>query len=151
MYGFLPHQVGTARPIAPESLDLSAPAGPARRSMSAAALADSGLLTAEPEVAVELGLAHPQITSVEQFEALSQPAADLVANGRLTKVFVDQRDPAAPQVSFVNSNYVRDGQTPAEAKYHHTFGQAVFAIPSRWTSSTGSPISRPGRSAISPG
>lgn len=81
------------------------------------------------EPAPGLPLSHPRLDSAELFEAISQPAADLVANGRLAKVFVDRRDPARPGVAFVNGNFLRDGEVPDAAKYHYFFGREVFGVP----------------------
>ncbi len=117
MYGFLPR---LAVPV--PSPDVLAPTELRARRLLAPP-------TAEAPPASELGLSHPRLDSAELFEAISQPAADLVANGRLTKVLVDQRDPAAPRVAFVNSNLIRNGQTPDAAKYHYFFGREVFGIP----------------------
>ena len=76
-----------------------------------------------------LGLDHPSIDSVEAFTALSTPAGDLVANGRVVKFLVDLRTPATPVVHFVNGNFTTDGTVPDEAKYHYFFARAALGIP----------------------
>ena len=116
MYGFLPR---LSTPIAADAL---APA-PMRANRL---FAPPAAATPEPSA---LALSLPRLDSAELFEAISQPAADLVANGRLAKVFVDQRDPAAPKVAFVNGNFLRNGQTSDAAKYHYFFGREVFGVP----------------------
>ncbi len=62
---------------------------------------------------------------------MSTPAGDLVANGRVAKFLVDLRQPASPEVYFVNGNFTRDGEVPDEAKFHFMFAQAVLNIPER--------------------
>lgn len=115
MYGFLPRLPAPAAP-------------PVDQAFSSFARAGRLVAASEPEPS-DLGLSHPRLDTDELFEAISQPAADLVANGRLAKVFVDQRDPARPQVAFVNGNFVRNGATPDSAKYHYFFGREVFGVP----------------------
>ncbi len=70
-----------------------------------------------------------QIDSTETFEAISTPAGDLVANGRVAKFLIDRRDPAALSVRFVNGNFTEDGEVPDAAKFHYFFGRATFNIP----------------------
>ena len=84
MYGFLPASFPGSFP------------GPGRRPAAAAQLA---LLVAEVPAAGPTGalpLAHREIDSVATYEALSTPAGDLVANGRVAKFLVDLRQPAEP-------------------------------------------------------
>ncbi len=76
-----------------------------------------------------LPLDHPSIDSVESFTALSTPAGDLVANGRVVKFLVDLRTPATPVVHFVNGNFTTGGAVPDEAKYHYFFARAALGIP----------------------
>ncbi len=116
MYGFLPR---LAAPAAPTD-DLASLA------LTSRLLAPVASVAPEPPT---LGLSHPRLDSAELFEALSQPAADLVANGRIAKVLVDRRDPVQPRVAFVNGNFVRNGTTPDAARYHYFFGREVFQIP----------------------
>ena len=74
----------------------------------------------------DLPLAHSEIATAAAYEALSVPAGDLVANGRVSKFLVDLRDPAQPVVFFVNGNFRRDGTIPDEAKFHFDFARAVL-------------------------
>ena len=74
-------------------------------------------------------LAVEQIDSAETFEAISTPASDLIANGRLAKFLIDRRDPDAPRVRFVNGNFTADGETPDAARFHYFFGREAFGIP----------------------
>ncbi len=83
---------------------------------------------AEPE-APTLPLALQEISSVDQLEAASVPASDLVRNGRLLKFLVDRRRPEAPVVRFVNGNFTQGGVTPDAARYHYDFAREVFGIP----------------------
>jgi hypothetical protein len=76
-----------------------------------------------------LALDHPRIDSVESFTALSTPAGDLVANGRVVKFLVDLRTPATPVAHFVNGNFTTGGTVPDEAKYHYFFAPAALGIP----------------------
>ncbi len=77
----------------------------------------------------DLPLAQSEITGAALYEALSMPAGDLVANGRVSKFLVDLRDPADPRVLFINGNFLRDGVVPDEAKFHYDFARAVLNIP----------------------
>lgn len=114
MYGFLPRLTTPPEILVPPLARLHRLAGP----------------PVEPAAeSSALGLSLSRIDSPELFRAISQPAADLVANGRLAKVFVDRREPAAPHVAFVNGNFTRNGSTPDAAKYHYLFGREIFQIP----------------------
>ncbi len=75
-----------------------------------------------------LPLDQAEIPTVEAFTALSTPAGDLVANGRVAKFLVDLRS-SPPQVHFVNGNFTEDGQVPDAAKYHYFFAQRALGIP----------------------
>src|SRR5919202_4511819 len=97
MLGFLPHGPSTTG-LELDMLKRVAPLPqPHRR------------LTAEPEVSPGLPLDHTQIPTAELFAALSVPAGDLVANGRIAKFLIDLRW-SPPRVHFVNGNYVENGQ-----------------------------------------
>ena len=76
-----------------------------------------------------LPLAVPKIDDAETFEAISTPAGDLVANGRVVKFLIDRRDPAALAVRFVNGNFTQDEEVPDSARFHYFFGRAAFNIP----------------------
>ncbi len=76
-----------------------------------------------------LSLDHSEISTAEQFAALSIPASDLVANGRVAKFLIDLRGPGAPEVHFMNGNFVEDGEVPDAAKYHYFFARRVLSIP----------------------
>ncbi|HKV10950.1 MAG TPA: PEP/pyruvate-binding domain-containing protein, partial [Thermoanaerobaculia bacterium] len=82
-------------------------------------------LAAAPALPLDL----PEITSAEQYEAISVPASDLVANGRASKFLIDWRRPEAPEVHFVNANFEEGGETPDSARYHYFFAQAALGIP----------------------
>ena len=113
MYGFLPRE-----PAADTTLRL-----PRRsRTRDEAAPPASGL-----------PLVHDVIDSLDLLVALAQPAADLVANGVLTKFFADLGDPSGPRVSFMNANFQRNGVTPDSARYHWSFAKEVFGIPEALT------------------
>lgn len=114
MYGFLPRLITPPEILVPPPVRLHRLAGPPVEHAAESAA---------------LGLSLPRIDSPELFPAISQPAADLVANGRLAKVFVDRREPGAPHLAFVNGNFTRNGSTPDAAKYHYLFGREVFQIP----------------------
>ena len=98
-----------------------------------------------PAAPVEAGLplAVATIESAETFAAISTPASDLVANGRIAKFLVDRRQPTAPVVRFVNGNFTDgSGEVPDEARFHFFFGRAASSTcPSRWASSTSGPTS----------
>lgn len=68
-----------------------------------------------------------QIDSVDVFNAISVPAGDLVANGRVAKFLIDIRS-ESPQVHFVNGNYLEDGVVPDSAKYHFFFARQALSI-----------------------
>ncbi len=91
MYGFLPRLITPPEILVPPAARLHRLAGPP--------------VEPAPESAA-LGLSLPRVDSPELFQAISQPAADLVANGRLAKVFVDRREPGAPHLAFVNGNFI---------------------------------------------
>ena len=75
-------------------------------------------------------LAVATIDSAETFAAISTPAGDLVANGRIAKFLIDRRNPAAPVIRFVNGNFTDgSGEVPDEAKFHFFFGRAAFDVP----------------------
>jgi Pyruvate phosphate dikinase, AMP/ATP-binding domain len=79
--------------------------------------------------AAPFGLAVDEIDSVATFEAISTPASDLIANGRLAKFLIDRRNPDRPRVLFVNGNHTENGEVPDAARYHYFFGREVFAVP----------------------
>ncbi|MFP5282379.1 MAG: hypothetical protein ACLGIF_02900, partial [Actinomycetes bacterium] len=79
--------------------------------------------------ASDLPLALDLVASGEEFDAISVPAGDLVANGRIAKFLIDRRDPAAARVKFVNGNFTLGGQVPDSARFHYFFAQAAFGIP----------------------
>ncbi|HEX2053529.1 MAG TPA: PEP/pyruvate-binding domain-containing protein [Actinomycetota bacterium] len=62
------------------------------------------------------------------FTALSIPAGDLVANGRLAKFLIDLRG-ASPLVHFINGNFTRDGKVPEAALYHYFFAREAVNAP----------------------
>src|SRR5680860_564175 len=107
MTGFLPH----ALPAAPEA----APVSPTR-------VRDTG-----PPASLPLSL--EEIASTEQFDAVSNPASDLVLNGRLLKFLIDLRAPSNPVVHFVNGNFQSGGVTPDAARYHYYFARRALGIP----------------------
>jgi len=76
-----------------------------------------------------LPLDLPEIASAERFVAISTPAGDLVANGRVAKFLVDLRRPESPRVHFVNGNFTEDGEVPDAARYHFDFAVRVLGIP----------------------
>ena len=78
-----------------------------------------------------LPLAVPALGTAETFGAISTPAGDLVANGRVAKFLIDRRNPVEPTViSFVNGNFTDGlGVVPDAAKFHYFFGQVAFNIP----------------------
>lgn len=110
MYGFLP------RP--PVSAPVRGPLAPSE---------DLGF--AEEALASALPLAHDAVETLDLLIALAQPAADLVANGVLTKFFADLRGPSGPRVSFMNANFTRNGSIPDAARYHWSFACEMFGIP----------------------
>ncbi len=65
----------------------------------------------------------------ETYEAISQPAGDLVVNGRVAKFLIDWRDRQLPRVHFVNGNFLEDGETPDSARYHYFFARSALDIP----------------------
>lgn len=69
-----------------------------------------------------------QIPSPEVFDALSIPAGDLVANGRLAKFLIDLRR-GEPEAHFVNGNFTVEGRVPDEALYHYFFARAAAGAP----------------------
>src|SRR4051794_6405571 len=82
-----------------------------------------------PPPAGALPLALDEIASPETYQAISQPAGDLVVNGRVAKFLIDWRDRQLPQVHFVNGNFLEDGETPDSARYHYFFARAALDIP----------------------
>jgi hypothetical protein len=76
-----------------------------------------------------LPLAVERIDSTEDFDGLSTPASDLVANGRAARFLIDRRDPSSPAVRFVNGNFTRDGRVPVEAQSHYYFGVETYGLP----------------------
>ena len=83
----------------------------------------------EPAEPAALPLALDEIDTAERYAAISQPAGDLVVNGRLAKFLIDWRDRQQPRVLFINGNFLDDGQTPDSARYHYFFARAAFDIP----------------------
>jgi pyruvate phosphate dikinase-like enzyme len=95
------------------------------RRAKAAPLRPLAAAAAAPTLPLDL----PEIASAERFQAISTPAGDLVANGRVAKFLVDQRRPEAPVVHFVNGSFVEDGEVPDAARYHYDFARRVLGIP----------------------
>ena len=106
---------------------------PRMPAVRAAATGVSALLARQGfavEAAPALALAIAEIDSAETFEAISTPASDLVANGRIAKFLIDRRRPEAPVIRFVNGNFTdSSGEVPDEAKFHYFFGRATFNVP----------------------
>jgi hypothetical protein len=100
------------------------PAEVATRSASA-----RHLVPTEPAEPAPLPLALDEIDTAERYAAISQPAGDLVANGRVAKFLIDWRDRQQPRVLFINGNFLEDGRTPDSARYHYFFARAAFDIP----------------------
>ncbi|HSK77265.1 MAG TPA: PEP/pyruvate-binding domain-containing protein [Thermoanaerobaculia bacterium] len=95
------------------------------RSASPPRPAAAPTLAAAPALPLDL----PEIVSAEQYEAISVPASDLVANGRACKFLLDWRRPEAPGVHFVNANFEEDGEIPEAARYHYFFARAALGVP----------------------
>lgn len=94
--------------------------GSGTRSGAVAAVADTGGAD---------DLSDGAINSLEQFQAFSTSAGDLVANGRVVKFLIDLRKPQ-PDVHFINGNYrSTSAGPPPEARYHYLFARAALAIP----------------------
>ena len=73
-----------------------------------AAIAKLRFTPTEPTEPAALPLALDRSTA-EMYEAISQPAGDLVANGRVAKFLIDRRIGGSRGVHFVNGNFVEDG------------------------------------------
>jgi hypothetical protein len=71
------------------------------------------------------GLARTGIEGVAQFEALAYRDGGLLLPGRTLKFLVDRREPTAPRVYFMNSNFTEDGVRPDAAKYHFHLAERV--------------------------
>jgi hypothetical protein len=103
-----------------------------RRVPTAAPSAPRFMVTTEaaatPAAPAPLPLDQAEIPTAEAFAALSVPAGDLVANGRVAKFLVDLRQ-ASPRVHFVNGNFTENGQVPDAAKYHYFFARQALGIP----------------------
>ena len=81
MYGFLP---------------ASFPATKRRAAVAAPLALRVAQVPATGPAAAALPLAHREIDSAATYEALSTPAGDLVANGRVAKFLVDLRQSGEP-------------------------------------------------------
>ncbi len=99
-----------------------------RRVPTAVPSAPRFMVTTEAAALAGLPLDHAEISTAEAFAALSVPAGDLVANGRVAKFLVDLR-PASAGVHFVNGNFTENGQVPDAAKYHYFFARQALGIP----------------------
>ena len=77
----------------------------------------------------QLTLDNLVVPSAAVFEALSIPASDLVANGRIAKFLVDLRSPQSPDVHVINGNHTVGGSVPDAARFHYVFARDVLAIP----------------------
>ena len=109
MYGFLP-RLSTRL----ETMAAAAPAPLLRRDT-------------RPEPALPLSL--DGVTDTDTFEAITEPAADIIANGRLTKLLIDARDAANPRLHVINANFTRNGATPDAARFHFVFASEALGIP----------------------
>src|SRR6476659_1242591 len=94
-----------------------------------AAIAKLRFTPTEPTEPAALPLALDEIPSAETYEAISQPAGDLVVNGRVAKFLIDWRDRQLPRVHFVNGNFLEVGETPDSARYHYFFARSALDIP----------------------
>ena len=99
------------------------------RLVAGPAAASLRLAESEPGVAAAHPLDLPRIDGAATFEAITVPAADIVANGRLTKFLIDCRDAASPQLHVINARFTRGGATPDSARYHFSFAEEVLEIP----------------------
>ena len=122
MTGFLPRLPADA------PATTSAPSAAGLRLIAPPVPSEPGPVESGPP-AEPLPLALAQIDTTEAFEAISTPAGDLVANGRVAKFLIDRRDPDALVVRFANGNFIENGEVPDSAKFHYFFGQAAFNIP----------------------
>ena len=74
-----------------------------------------------------LPLAHSAIDSEGMFDALAFGSGGGILLGTSIKFLIDNRDPSAPVVHFMNANYAGT-DVPADAsKYHFYFAQAVLS------------------------
>ncbi len=108
MLGFLPFEI--RRMPRRESLALLAPPAPAA-------------------AAPPLPLGVRDVPDAETFQALSVPAGDLVANGRVVKFLVDLRAPDRPEIHFINGTFTENGDVPDAARFHWVFARRALAIP----------------------
>ena len=118
MYGFLP-RLSTRL----ETMVAAAPAPRLRRDTP-------------PEPAPALPLSLDGITDTDTFEAITEPAADIIANGRVIKFLIDARSRRARVVHFVNGNFTAGGDVPRPRATTTTSPSRRSASPSRWRSST---------------
>lgn len=77
-----------------------------------------------------LPLSAAKITSEAQFNGMSTAGDGLVTGGRATKFLVDNSNPAAKKVYFINANFREPNQpnVPDYAKYHYLFGQRQAGV-----------------------
>ncbi|HEU4868244.1 MAG TPA: PEP/pyruvate-binding domain-containing protein [Actinomycetota bacterium] len=82
--------------------------------------------TVPPEGALPLD--HSSIPDEATFSAISIPAGDLVANGRLAKFLIDLRS-GEPTPHFINGNFTQNGSVPDSAQYHYFFAREALGAP----------------------
>jgi pyruvate,water dikinase len=83
---------------------------------------------AKPAEVLAGGLARTAIDSVADYDALAYRDGGLLTPGRSVKFLIDYRDPSAPRLAFMNSNFTDpDGKRPDAARYHFYFGERVLA------------------------
>lgn len=89
----------------------------------------SAVKDGEQPPATNLPLALASVETESVFLGGSIPASGIIRSGRSMKFFIDQRNPAAPKVWFINHNFKVNGQQPEYAKYHYNFAKKHLNIP----------------------
>ena len=74
-------------------------------------------------------LAYEKITSADQFDSLAV-TQDGVVKSDSVKFLIDNRNPRAAKIRFINGQYVdpRTSKVPEYAKFHYFFAQKVYGV-----------------------
>ncbi|SHG70973.1 PEP/pyruvate-binding domain-containing protein [Massilia sp. CF038] len=91
------------------------PADTARQPMASAALAAPAWYAAK-------------MNSAAAFDSFSRNGGVLSTSGRSLKFLIDNRNPSARTINFINGNYTENGSSPDYVKYHYDFARRRLNI-----------------------
>lgn len=77
----------------------------------------------------ELGLGVDALSSPDQFDAMAFSGEGSVVIGKSVKFVIDNRNPNAPTLSYLNANFDGPVSNDDATKFHYFFSREIFNIP----------------------